>query len=304
MASERSSNDVRSYYDQRTGEYLAGGGLIWFMTADHLSPPLSNQDEYALNSDRWREATSMRVLDLAQRMHIAPGWRVLDLGAGIGGPGRDIVVATGCSMYGVNLSASQIRSLRTLSGQTGIPYDKVVQADMRWLPLRSCTFDAVISINTLYHVPEPARVLAEVERVLVRGGRFGLDDWFLTNTASEETVRRLRNDWSTPDDGFHVFDEIVHLTIQAGLVVDEVVDLSREAGQFLTEERFGATFDSQVAPTLVRVFPELYQYDGYRPDHAAMAVAQLRSDILHIGTGYRSGEVVYRQIVASKPGAK
>ncbi|HZM74362.1 MAG TPA: class I SAM-dependent methyltransferase [Candidatus Limnocylindrales bacterium] len=306
MTTERSPQDVRGYYDQHTADGVgaAGAGLIWFITGDHLSPALSNQDRYAFDSVRWREATRLRVLELAHRMGICAGWNVLDLGTGIGGPGRDIMAATGCTVYGVNLSRVQLTTLRTLSRQSGIAYDRVVHADMRWLPFRNNSFDAVFAVNSLYHVPGPAAVLAEIRRVLVPGGRFGIDDWFLTTATAEQTARQLRHSWSTPHDGFHIYENVERLIATAGLIIDEVVDYTAEAGGFLTEERFGATFDSQVAPTLIEVFPKLYRYAEYRPEHARQAANQLRADVLHMGMLYRSGEAVYRQIVGSRPGAR
>lgn len=73
--SERDHRDVGAYYDQEPVAMAeaTGAGLIWFMGRDHLSPPLSNADEFALDSSRWREASSRRVVDFAQRIGIAAG---------------------------------------------------------------------------------------------------------------------------------------------------------------------------------------------------------------------------------------
>ncbi|PWR17281.1 hypothetical protein DKT69_00990 [Micromonospora sicca] len=85
---ERSTSDVRSYYNHSTDEIraAAGAGLIWFMTTDHLSPPICGKDEYGLDSAKWRDATSSRVLDLGRRTGISRGCRVLDLGNGSAAP--------------------------------------------------------------------------------------------------------------------------------------------------------------------------------------------------------------------------
>jgi SAM-dependent methyltransferase len=42
------------------------------------------------------------------------------------------------------------------------------------LPLADCSFDALVSTQVLEHVPEPARVLREMHRLLVPGGRIYL----------------------------------------------------------------------------------------------------------------------------------
>lgn len=46
-----------------------------------------------------------------------------------------------------------------------------VVADLAWLPFRSASFDACIHLNTLEHVPDPARVLREIAHALAPGGR-------------------------------------------------------------------------------------------------------------------------------------
>ena len=127
------------------------------------------------------------------------------------------------------------------------------------------------------------------------GGRFGVDDWFVTDKTSNEQLAKLRNNWSTSANGFHNINAFTDRMRTAGFVVAETVDYTEEAGEFLSEERFGKTYDSQVAPVLLDTFPKLYQYDGYEPAHAQMAVDQLRSDILYMGELYRGGDAVYRK---------
>ncbi len=44
--------------------------------------------------------------------------------------------------------------------------------DAQEIPFGDTSFDAVVAIHTLYHVPDQARALAEIRRVLRPGGRF------------------------------------------------------------------------------------------------------------------------------------
>lgn len=101
----------------------------------------------------------------------APGSRVLDVGFGGGytlerlasvvGPGR---------VAGVELSEAMIAAVRQRCGDA---FDLRL-ADAAALPFPDASFDVVLSVNTIYFWPDPARVLAEMSRVLEPGGRFVL----------------------------------------------------------------------------------------------------------------------------------
>ena len=299
----RGHREIGAYYDHQPVAMAeaTGAGLIWFMGRDHLNPPLSNRDEYALDSNRWREASSQRVLELAQRMGITAADTILELGCGIGGPGRDIAADTrATTVAGISISLNQLKNLRRISHETGSSYDGAIMGDMQRLPFGDGTLNHVYSINAIYHVNDPTAVITEAHRVLAPGGRLGVDDWFITNTTSPEQHAALRHNWSTGANGFHDFDKFAVSMEEAGLRLVDMADYTAEAGEFLTEERFGATYDAQIAGTLRQAFPLLYRYEGYQPAHGDMAVAQLRSDILYMGELYRSGAAVYRQIIGQK----
>jgi SAM-dependent methyltransferase len=298
----RDHTDVGAYYDQEPVEMAeaTGAGLIWFMGRDHLSPPLSNDDIYALNSSNWRQASSERVVGLAQRMDMNPGQIALELGCGIGGPGRDIAQATDASVVGLSVSINQLCNLRRISHEVESPYTMATKGDMQRLPFGDKTFDHVYSINAIYHVDNPGAVIDEGYRVLDDGGQFGVDDWFVTDATTDEQLASLRKNWSTSSHGFHNIDAFSERMQQTGFTITEVTNYTKEAGEFLNEDRFGTTYDMQVAPVLLDAFPKLYQYDGYESAHAQMAVDQLRSDILYMGELYRTGSATYRQIIAQK----
>jgi SAM-dependent methyltransferase len=84
--------------------------------------------------------------------------RVLDLGCGTGHSWTELSPRV---TVGVDVEAS------ALAGQERETH----QADMRELPFERASFASVVSIQSIEHVPDPERVLAEVVRVLVRGGR-------------------------------------------------------------------------------------------------------------------------------------
>jgi SAM-dependent methyltransferase len=81
------------------------------------------------------------------------GGRVLDLGCGVG---HSYHLLGGRETIGVDIDAEALR------GQER----ETVVADMRDLPFDDASFPSVLSVQSLEHVPDPERVLAEVDRVL------------------------------------------------------------------------------------------------------------------------------------------
>jgi SAM-dependent methyltransferase len=84
--------------------------------------------------------------------------RVLDLGCGTGHSWQELSPR---ETVGVDLEAA------ALEGQGR----ETRRADMRALPFAEDSFDSVVSIQSIEHVPDPERVLAEVARVLRPEGR-------------------------------------------------------------------------------------------------------------------------------------
>jgi SAM-dependent methyltransferase len=83
---------------------------------------------------------------------LGPG-RVLDLGCGVG---HSFHLLAPRETVGVDVDA------RALAGQER----ETVVADMRSLPFEDGSFASVLSVQSLEHVPDPERVLAEAARVL------------------------------------------------------------------------------------------------------------------------------------------
>ncbi|WP_261570423.1 class I SAM-dependent methyltransferase [Frankia gtarii] len=92
-----------------------------------------------------------------------PGNRLLEIGVGTGLISRAFA-ERGRSVVGVDLSA------RMLAHARGRLPGRIVRADAAALPLRTGSVDACLAVHVLHLVGDPARVLAEVARVLRPGG--------------------------------------------------------------------------------------------------------------------------------------
>lgn len=114
------------------------------------------------------------------------GRRVLEIGCGAAQCARWLRRA-GADVLGLDLSAEQLRSSRTLDRRTGTVVP-VVLADAEALPFGDAAFDLVCSAyGAVPFVADSARVMREVARVLRPGGR-----WVFSVT---HPIR-----WCLPDD--------------------------------------------------------------------------------------------------------
>jgi SAM-dependent methyltransferase len=104
---------------------------------------------------------------------VGPGARVLDVACGAGGPARRLAQRTGCGVLGIDIHEQGIARARDLAAQEGLA-DRVAFEHIdanRPLPLPDASFDAVVCIDAVNHLPDRPRALAEWARVLKPGGR-------------------------------------------------------------------------------------------------------------------------------------
>ena len=88
---------------------------------------------------------------------LPPGGTVLDLGCGVG---HSYHLLAPRVTVGVDVAAD------ALEGQDR----HTIVADIRALPLPAASFASVVSVQSIEHLPDPERALAEVRRVLEPGG--------------------------------------------------------------------------------------------------------------------------------------
>jgi SAM-dependent methyltransferase len=98
---------------------------------------------------------------------LRPGDRVLDVAGGSGAHASRIVrAAPGVTVAGIDISAEMVRQ----RGEDPLLTENVV-GDMEALPFADESFDAVLFVAALHHVPDALTALGEAHRVLRPGGQ-------------------------------------------------------------------------------------------------------------------------------------
>lgn len=118
--------------------------------------------------------------ELRMALDPAPGWKVADLGSGVG-LFTDELAPVVDTVFAVDIR----RQLHETYLDSGMPANVVaLTADIETLPFAPDSLDGAISLRTYHHGMETA--LPEIARVLSPGGRFVIVDWSATGAGERE----------------------------------------------------------------------------------------------------------------------
>jgi SAM-dependent methyltransferase len=138
-----------------------------------------------LTVDEWRT-----MLDW---LGLAPGSRVLDVACGSGGPARWLARTTGAEVVGVDNNRHAIQTAAELTRQEGLDgLARFQEADAgRRLPFDDASFDAVVCIDAINHLPDRPGVLSDWHRLLAPGGwALFTDPIVVTGLLSSQEIAR------------------------------------------------------------------------------------------------------------------
>ena len=125
---------------------------------------------------------------------IVAGERVLDVGCGSGAVTREIArrVGSGGVVVGLDPSPALLAVARELAKDAGVG-DRIEfrEGDALRLPFSDGSFDAVVCVTVLSHVPRGEAAIPEFVRVLRPGGRLGVFDFDGDMTAFTHPDRPL-----------------------------------------------------------------------------------------------------------------
>ncbi|HET6173230.1 MAG TPA: class I SAM-dependent methyltransferase [Gaiellales bacterium] len=177
-----------------------------------------------LGQNNWQ--TLAELEGFAAQLQLAPERRLLDVACGSGGPGLHLARLSGCEVTGVDREKSGLANARRIAHESGLGARALfVQADAsEALPFPDASFDAILCLDALNHLPGRPGVFADWARLLLPGGRLVVTDPVTVTglVASDELAARSSI-------GYFEFappGEDERLLIAAGLKVLAVEDLT------------------------------------------------------------------------------
>jgi phosphatidylethanolamine/phosphatidyl-N-methylethanolamine N-methyltransferase len=109
-----------------------------------------------------------RLLAL-ERMGIAPGDRVLEVGVGTGI--NATLYPRTCHVIGIDLSPSMLEKARERMARKGLSRVRLMEMDAAHLKFADESFDVVYAPYLINCVPDPVKVVREMRRVCRQGGK-------------------------------------------------------------------------------------------------------------------------------------
>lgn len=152
-----------------------------YQTANNLNARISLHQRFSTNDYGWFPW-------LFDRLRFPPQARILELGCGPGDLWRENLgrIPAGWALTLTDQSAGMVvKARQNLVDSPHLFRCEIVDAQA--IPYARDRFDGVLANHTLYHVPDRARALAEIRRVLKPGGAF------YASTIGERHLQEIRD---------------------------------------------------------------------------------------------------------------
>jgi cyclopropane-fatty-acyl-phospholipid synthase len=188
---------------------------------------------YASGEEDLDAAQEGKMARIANYAGLTAGARVLDLGCGWCGPALYFAQRYGCHVTGVTLSPVQREYALACAARRGLSDRLAVdQRNVLDLPYADATFDQVLFLESIIHMPEKAAIFSRCARLLRPGGRVfiqesnydraSMRERYLASRGFEEVHRAFGYSSHMVSCG-----EMLMLLEEAGLVPESVEDISR-----------------------------------------------------------------------------
>jgi cyclopropane fatty-acyl-phospholipid synthase-like methyltransferase len=234
---------------------------------------------------------SERLTDIVTaRLEAGPADRVLDLGCGTGKPAVQLARNTGAKVLGVSISTGDVQLGSQRAAAEGLSDQVTFQhGDAMALDLPEASFDSVLGIELMVHVPDRATVLKQIARVVKPGGRVVLTDFVKTgNEIKNEVVRdglaETLAAFASPP--LAEFKDYPGFVAGAGLVLDEIVDITENTAGYsyvrtLEAMREYAEQHDDLSPELSRMLAALCAPESWDVSEEEMGAEMIIIVVAH-----------------------
>jgi len=169
--------DVGGHYDELDDTYRA----IW---GEHV-----HHGYWRTGKESPREATEALIELVAERLGLAPGQALCDIGCGYGATAEYLAASRDVAVTGLTISAAQARIAVARTPAAG----SVAFLHRDWLDNRlpGAAFDRAYAIESSEHMVDKQRFFDEAFRVLKPGGRLVACVWLAKSAPSRFEIRHL-----------------------------------------------------------------------------------------------------------------
>lgn len=190
-----SNKDIAAYYDTTQNHYEKWWNLkqtqalhygIWDNNTKNFTEALLNTNKILI------ETAQINAADY-----------VLDAGCGIGGSSIYIAKNTGARVKGISLSEKQVKQANRSAIEQkldNLASFKVMDFTKTSFP--DASFDVIWACESVCHANNKYDFLKEAFRILKKGGRLVMADFFLTKQNQNDKKQRIKkwcNTWSVPN---------------------------------------------------------------------------------------------------------
>jgi len=133
--------------------------------------------EDLLPVDQFHARGRAAVVEVARLAGIQPGWQVLDVGGGLGGPARVLATEMRCQVTVLDLTDEFVRVGAMLTERMDLACDVHFRhGSAEHMPFIDARFDAVWTQHSTMNIQHKERLYAEAYRVLRPGGRLAMHE--------------------------------------------------------------------------------------------------------------------------------
>ena len=190
-----SNKDVEQYYDLSQTHYKR----VWDLQRSRSL----HYGYWDSSTKNFHEALLNINKILAEKADINKHHKVLDAGCGIGGSSLWLAKNIGCNVTGISLSAKQVQTANNFALAENLQSLAIFeQQDFTATHYQAESFDIIWAIESVCHANDKSKFINEAYRLLKKGGRLILADFFKQENLAEKDaslIKQWANGWAIDD---------------------------------------------------------------------------------------------------------